>query len=447
MFVTNTSWQSYAGEGALGHFVQMAGITVHSFLSGAVGLAVALTLIRGLTRARTDRVGNFWCDLVRGVVRVLLSLSAVFAVVLLAGGVIQNLHGFQSVQTLAGHVQAVPGGPVASQEAIKLMSGDGGGFYNVNSAHPFENPNGPTNIVEIILMLLVPSAIPRMYGRMVGDTRQGWLLVSVVAALFTASLGLLSWTEMAHHGTVGQAVAASMEGKETRSGPAGTALFATASTASADGAVNGSHDSLTALGGGVALVNMLLGEVSPGGVGSGLYGLVSLALVAVFLGGLMIGRTPEYLGKRVRTSEIRLVALITLATPIVVLVGTGLTLGLKTPPHSFLNTGAHGLSEGFYAFTSAGNTNGSAFAGLSANTDFYNVGLGLAMLVGRYVTMILVIALAGSFAGQGCAPVTRGTLPTHTPMFAALTGGVAVLIVGLEYLPALAVGPLAEVMT
>jgi K+-transporting ATPase ATPase A chain len=446
-FVSNTSWQSYAGESTLGHLTQLAGITVQSFLSAACGLAVALVLIRGLVRRNTDRLGNFWCDLVRATVRVLLPLSVLFAAVLLAGGVIENLHGFQDVSTLAGHAQAVPGGPVASQEAIKLMSGDGGGFYNASSAHPFENPTGWTNLVEIILMLLVPSAMPRMYGRMVGDTRQGWLLVGVMTVLFSLSLGVISWVEAAHPGTVPAAVGSATEGTEARFGPSSTVLFANTATATADGAVNGSLDSLPALGGGVALVNMLLGEISPGGIGSGLYGLVALALMAVFLGGLMIGRTPEYLGKQIRSAEIRLVALITLATPLVVLVGTALALGLKNPPHSFLNAGSHGLSEGFYAFSSAGNTNGSAFAGLGANTDFYNVALALVMAAGRFLPMVLVLALAGTLAGQGRVPSTRGTLPTHTATFAGLTVGVALIVVGLEYLPALALGPLAEGLT
>ncbi len=363
---------------------------------------------------------------------------------LLAGGVIQNLHDFRVVGTAAGGIQPIPGGPVASQEAVKLMSGDGGGFFNANSAHPFENPNAVTNVVEIVLMLLIPSAVPRMYGRMARDTRQGWLLLGVMAVLFTAALGVLSVSEAAHPGTVPQAIGTSMEGKEARFGPAGTALFANGSTASADGAVDGSHDSLTVYGGGMALVNILLGEVSPGGVGSGLYGILSLALVAVFLGGLMIGRTPEYLGKRIGAAQIRLVALITLATPLTVLVGTGLALGLKTPPTSFLNSGAHGLSEGFYAFASAANTNGSAFAGLNANTDFYNIGLALAMLVGRYLTIVLVIALAGSLAGQRAVPTIRGTLATHTPTFAVLVIGVAILVGALTYLPTLALGPLAD---
>lgn len=443
-FVTNTSWQSYAGESALGYLAQMLGITVAAFLSAAVGLAVVLTLIRGLVRVRTDRVGNFWVDLVRATIRILLPLSVLFAVLMVAAGAIQNLHGFQTVTTVTGGRQHLPGGPVASFEPIKLMSGDGGGFYNANSAHPFENPSALTNLLEIILMLLIPTAIPRMYGRMVHDTRQGWALLAVMTVLFAAALAVLVTAESTHHGTVPTAVGATTEGKETRFGSSTSAFFATTSTATADGAVDASHDSLTSAGGGVALVNMMLGEVCPGGVGSGLYGLVVLSILAVFLAGLMIGRTPEYLRKRIEQRQIRYVALITLVTPAVILIGAAIAVGLPTPPRSFLNTGAHGVSEALYAFTSAGNTNGSAFAGLNANTDFYNVGLAIVMILGRYLPMILVIALAGSLAEQRQQPVTSGTLPTHTASFVGLVVGVAVIVTALTYLPALALGPLAE---
>ena len=443
-FATNTSWQSYAGETALGHLAQMAGIAVQAFLSAAVGLAVAVALVRGLVARETDRVGNFWSDLVRGLVRVLLPLSLVGAVLLLAGGVVQNLHGFRQVATLAGHPQLLPGGPVASYEPIKLMSGDGGGFWNANSAHPFENPNPLTNILEIVLMLLVPSALPRMYGRMVGSLRQGWTVLAVMAVLWFAAVGAATAAEVHHAGPVPRAVASADEGKEVRFGVPATALFGVSSTATADGAVDGAHDSFTALGGGLLLANMVLGEVSPGGIGSGLYGVLALALLAVFLAGLMIGRTPEFLGKRVGSREIRLVALLTLVTPVTLLVGAAVAMSLPTGRSSMLNQGAHGLSEVVYAFTSAANTNGSAFAGLNANTDFYNVSLGLVMLAGRYLPMVLTVALAGAFAGQRRTATTAGTLPTTGPLFAALVIGVALVVAALTFLPAMALGPLGE---
>ncbi|WBB64339.1 potassium-transporting ATPase subunit KdpA [Streptomyces sp. WMMC500] len=443
-FVTNTNWQWYAGESTLGHLVQMAGLAVQNFLSAAVGMAVAVALVRGLARSRTDQIGNFWVDLVRGTVRILLPLAFVAAVVLVAGGVVQNFAGPEEVRTAGGGVQALVGGPVASQEAIKELGTNGGGFFNANSAHPFENPNPFTNLFEIFLLLLIPSALPRTFGRMAGSTRQGWAVLAAMAVLWAGGLAAVTAAEVAHPGSVPQAVGASLEGKEQRFGVWNSALFAHATTMTSSGAVDSAHDSYTALGGGVLLLNMLLGEVSPGGAGSGLYGMLVMAVLAVFLAGLMVGRTPEYLGKKIRGREITYVALYVLAMPLAVLLGTGLALGFPGPRESLLNPGPHGLSEVLYAFASAGNNNGSAFAGLSADTDFYNAALGLAMLVGRFLPIVFALALAGSLARGRPVPVDEGTLPTHRPLFVLLLVGVVVIVAGLAFFPALALGPLAE---
>jgi potassium-transporting ATPase potassium-binding subunit len=443
-FTTNTSWQNYSGEAALGYVAQAAGLGTEAFLSAAVGLCVALALIRGLIRRGTDRVGNFWVDLVRSVTRVLLPLAAVFAVVLAGLGVVQNLSGWHVLTTLAGTRQAIPGGLVASWEPIKLMSGDGGGFFNANSAHPFENPTPLTNLIEIVLMLLVPVAVIRMYGRMTGDRRQGWALLAIVGVLLAGWMALTSGAELSHAGGAPAAAGAAMEGKETAFGVPGSAVFGAAATSSADGAANASYDSFTALGGGLLMSAMMLGEISPGGVGSGLYGLVMVVLIAVFLGGLMISRTPQYLRKRIRASEMRMVALYYLATPIALLAAAGLAIALPAGRASIGNPGAHGLSEIVYAFTSAANSNGSAFGGLSGNTTFYNVMLGIVMLLGRYVPMMFVLGLAGSLARQKPVAVTPASLRTHGPMFVTLSLGVALVLVFLTFLPALSLGPLAE---
>ncbi|HYZ52446.1 MAG TPA: potassium-transporting ATPase subunit KdpA [Streptosporangiaceae bacterium] len=443
-FTTNTSWQNYSGEATLGFVAQAAGLGTEAFLSAAVGLCVALALIRGLVRRQTDRVGNFWVDLVRSVTRVLLPLAAVFAVVLAGLGVVQNLSGWHVVSTLAGARQAIPGGPVASWESIKLMSGDGGGFFNANSAHPFENPAPLTNVIEITLMLLIPFAVIRMYGRMVGDRRQGWALLVIAGVLLAGWVALTSGAELSHAGAAPTAAGAAMEGKETAFGVPGSALFGAAATSSADGAANASYDSFTALGGGLLMSAMMLGEISPGGVGSGLYGLVMVVLIAVFLGGLMISRTPEYLRKRIRASEMRMVALYYLATPVALLAAAGLAIALPAGRAAISNSGPHGLSEIVYAFTSAANSNGSAFGGLSGNTTFYNVLLAIVMLAGRYAPMILVLGLAGSLARQKPVAVTPASLRTHGPMFVTLSLGVALVLVFLTFLPALSLGPLAE---
>jgi len=446
-FVTNTSWQSYAGEKSLGNLAQMAGIALQAFLSSVVGLAVAMALIRGLARRGTDRVGNFWVDMTRGLVRVLLPLSFLFGLVLLGAGVIQSLSAGQDATTLVGGTQFITGGPVASYEPIKVMSGDGGGFFNVGSAHPFENPTALTNLIEIVLMLLVPSALPRAYGRMVGDRRQGWVVAGVMAVLLVG--GVVATMAVEAHGQDTTAIAAGhpVEGKETRFGIGGSALFGAAATTSSDGAANSSYDSYTPLAGGMLLFNMLLDEVGPGGIGSGLYGLLVFALFTVFLAGLMIGRTPEFLGKRVARREVTLVALYLLVYPLCVLIGAALSLALPTPRGSISQGGPHGLSQILYAFTSGSATNGSAFAGLTSNTAWYNTGIGLVMLLGRYVPMLLVLALAGTLGRQRPVPVSAGTLPTYRPLFASMLTGVVIIVGGLSYFPALALGPLAEGLT
>ena len=445
-FVTNTNWQWYSGEATMGHLVQMAGLAVQNFLSAAVGLAVAVALIRGLVRTRTDRLGNFWVDLTRATARILLPLSLIFALVLVIGGVVQNFAGPVEVTTLTGGTQSITGGPVASQEAIKELGTNGGGFYNANSAHPFENPNSWTNLIEIFMLLLIPSALPRTYGQMVGDKRQGYAVLAAAAVLWAGSVVATTAAEAAHSGTVPQAVGAAMEGKEVRFDVWASALFAASTTGTSTGAVNSMHDSFTAAGGGVVLFNMMLGEVSPGGVGAGLYGLVVLAILAVFLAGLMVGRTPEYLGKKIGRREITLVALYVLAVPFALLIGAALAVSFDGPRETILNTGPHGFSEVLYAFTSASNNNGSAFAGIGVGTTFYNTALGLAMLIGRFLPVIFVIALAGALARQRLTPVTAGTLPTHKPLFVALHVATIVVVAGLTFFPALALGPIAEAL-
>ncbi|WP_405087407.1 potassium-transporting ATPase subunit KdpA [Microbispora sp. NBC_01389] len=444
-FTTNTSWQSYAGESAMGHLALAAGLGVQAFASAAVGMAVAVALIRGLVRGGTDLVGNFWVDLVRSITRVLLPLAVVFAVVLVGLGVVQNLDGVHvTATTLAGGRQRFPGGPVGSWESIKLLSGDGGGFFNASSAHPFENPTLVSNLIEITLMPLIPAGFIRMYGRLVGDRRQGWTLLAVVGVLFSLLLAGVSVEETVHGGTVPSAAGAAMEGKETRFGVPGSAPFAVAATATADGAANSGYDSFTSLGGGVLMFAMMLGEISPGGCGSGLYGLLIISLVAVFVGGLMVGRTPEYLGKRIGAREIKMAVLYQISTPAVVLAGSAVAIGSSAGRTAMGNTGAHGLSEVVYAFTSSASGNGSAFAGLNGGTTFYDIALAIVMLLGRYLPIVFVVALAGSLAGQRPVPATSGTLPTHGPIFALMTLGTALIVSGLSYLPVLSLGPLAD---
>ena len=444
-FVTNTNWQAYSGESTQGHLVQMAGLTVQNFVSAAVGMAVAVALVRGFARRRTGDLGNFWVDLTRGTLRILLPISVIAAIVLIAGGVIQNFHLHdQLVNTLAGTPQTITGGPVASQEAIKELGTNGGGFYNANSAHPFENPTTWTNWIEIFLLLVISFSLPRTFGRMVGNTKQGLAIVAVMGVIATFSVSLMMLFQLQHHGTVPTATGAAMEGVEQRFGVADSAVFADATTLTSTGAVNSFHDSYTSLGGMITMFNMQLGEVAPGGTGSGLYGMLMLAVITVFVAGLMVGRTPEYLGKKITPREIKLAASYFLVTPLIVLTGTALAMALPGQRAGMLNSGPHGLSEVLYAFTSAGNNNGSAFAGISVNTEWYNTALGLAMVFGRFLPIILVLALAGSLARQGTTPASIGTLPTHRPQFVGMTVGVTLILVALTFLPMLALGPLAE---
>ncbi|WP_423464450.1 potassium-transporting ATPase subunit KdpA [Promicromonospora sp. MS192] len=444
-FTTNTNWQWYSGEAATGHLLQMAGFTVQNFVSASVGMAVAIALVRGFARSGTDaRIGNFWTDLTRGVSRILLPLSFVVAIVLIAAGVIQNLDPHTAITTVEGATQHVLGGPVASQEAVKDLGTNGGGFFNANSAHPFENPTPFTNIIEIFLLLVIPFTLPRTFGIMVGDKRQGWSILGVMAGLWALGVALATWSELAGPGAAPEAAGAALEGKETRFGPAGSALFAVSTTATSTGSVNAMHDSLTAPSGGITIFNMLLGEIAPGGVGAGLYGMLVLAVVAVFIAGLMVGRTPEYLGKKIGRQEMTLVALYVLTTPALVLVGTALSVVTEPGLASVQETGPHGLSEVLYAFASAANNNGSAFAGLSAGTPWYEWLQGFAMLLGRFVPIALVLALAGRLAAQTSVPASAGTLPTHRPLFAGLLAGVALIVVGLTFIPVLSLGPVVE---
>ncbi|OBH04671.1 MULTISPECIES: potassium-transporting ATPase subunit KdpA [unclassified Mycobacterium] len=444
-FVTNTNWQAYSGESTQGHLVQMAGLAVQNFVSAAVGMAVAIALVRGFARKRTGDLGNFWVDLVRTVLRILLPISIVAAILLIAGGAIQNFHLHdQAVTTLGGAQQTITGGPVASQEAIKELGTNGGGFYNANSAHPFENPTTWANWLEIFLLLVISFSLPRTFGRMVGSTKQGYAIASVMATLYAISVSFMMWFQLQHHGTVPTAVGAAMEGVEQRFGVADSAVFADSTTLTSTGAVDSFHDSYTSLGGMITMFNMQLGEVAPGGTGSGLYGMLILAVITVFVAGLMVGRTPEYLGKKINPREIKLAASYFLVTPLIVLTGTAIAMALPGERAGMLNTGPHGLSEVLYAFTSAANNNGSAFAGISVNTNWYNTALGLAMVFGRFLPMVLVLALAGSLARQGHTPESVGTLPTHRPQFVGMVAGVTVILVALTFLPMLALGPLAE---
>jgi K+-transporting ATPase ATPase A chain len=448
-FVTNTNWQSYSPELTMGYTVQIIGLAVQNFVSAAVGIAVAVALIRGLASRQSTTIGNFWVDLTRGVVRILLPLSVIAAIVLIFSGVIQNFNGFQHISTLTGGTQSIPGGPVASQEAIKLLGTNGGGFFNANSAHPFENPNGWSNLFEIVLLLAIPIALPRTFGRMVGDDRQGYAILSAMGLIWVVSAAVLTLLESVGSGTASQLAGGALEGKEVRFGIVGSTLFATSSTLTSTGAVNSMHDSFTSLGGGLVMVNMMLGEVAPGGVGSGLYGILVMAIVAVFVAGLMIGRTPEYLGKKIGAREVKLASIYILITPTLVLAGTALSFAIPAVQKSVVdtsmaNTGLHGYSEVLYAFTSAANNNGSAFAGLTASTPWFNTALGVVMLLGRFLPIVFVLALAGSFAAQDKIPTTSGTLPTHRPQFIGLLVGTIVIVSALTYLPVLALGPLAE---
>jgi potassium-transporting ATPase potassium-binding subunit len=482
-FVTNTNWQGYSGESTMSYLTQMLALAAQNFFSAATGMAVAIALIRGLARHSSKTIGNFWVDVTRAALYVLLPLAAVIALVLISQGVIQNFHSYQEATTLAAseyqqpkldasgaplkdaqgnplqesvtsHAQTLPMGPVASQEAIKELGTNGGGFFNANSAHPYENPNALTNFVQMFAILLLPIALTFTFGRMVGDGRQGW---AVLAAMMVLLVSL--WLVAVQHEQQGNPLVAAagadiarsetqpggnMEGKESRFGIAASALFASVTTATSTGAVNSMHDSMMPLGGFVPLFLIQLGEVAPGGVGSGMYGMLIYALLGVFIAGLMIGRTPEYQGKKIEAFDMKMTSIAILATPFVVLLGTAVGVTAVAGKAGVANPAAHGFSEILYAFSSAGNNNGSAFAGLSANTPFYNTALGLAMWFGRFWVLVPVLAIAGSLAAKKRTPVTAGTMPTHGPLFVVLLVGSVLLIGALTYIPALALGPIVE---
>ena len=453
-FVTNTSWQSYGGETTLSYLSQMAGITVHSFLSAASGMAVAIALIRGFARRRSSTIGNYWVDLTRGTLYVLLPICVLAALFLITQGVPQTLGPSIESATLEGATQTIARGPVASQEAIKLLSGDGGGFFNANSAHPFENPSPLTNFAELVLIFVLGAALTNCFGRMIGSEREGWTLLAVMAILF--ALGVSAIYAMEARGNPALAfgqpepnaaeevAVGNMEGKEVRFGIAASALFANVSTASSDGAVNSMHDSFMPLSGGILLANMMVDEVIVGAPGSGLFGMLLFCIVAVFLAGLMVGRTPEYVGKKIRSSEVKMTLLALIAVPLATLGLTAVACVVEPGLAGLGNSGPHGFSEILYAYTSAAATNGSAFAGLNANSPFYNLTLALGMFVGRFFVVIPVLAVAGSLAAQPVIPRSGGTLPTDGALFVWLLLGVIVIAGGLTYLPALALGPIVE---
>ncbi|MEU2109959.1 potassium-transporting ATPase subunit KdpA [Streptomyces sp. NPDC019507] len=443
-FVSNTNWQSYSGEAAMSHVTQTAGLAVQNFVSAAVGIAVAVALVRGFARSRTGELGNFWADLVRGLVRILIPISVIAAVLLIAAGAIQNFGEIHQLTTVTGETQSISPGAVASQEAIKDLGTNGGGYFNANSAHPFENPNGFSNLLTIFLLLVIPFSLPRTFGKMVGSVKQGYAIVAAMGLIWFAGVVLVTWIEYAHPGTASQIAGGAMEGKEQRFGEGASSLFAVSTTMTSTGSVNSFHDSFSGLSGGVLLLGMMLGEIAPGGVGSGLYGMLIMAIIAVFIAGLMVGRTPEYLGKRIGTREIKPAALYILVTPALVLIGTAVAMATGNGESSMTNVGAHGFSEVLYAYTSASNNNGSAFAGFAANTPFHNTALGLCMLLGRFLPMVFVLALAGSLAEQKPIPATAGTLRTEKPLFTGLLVGAILIITGLTFFPALALGPLAE---
>jgi K+-transporting ATPase ATPase A chain len=451
-FTTNTNWQGYAGETTMSYLSQMAGLAWHNFVSAAAGIAVAVALARGITRLGDGRgpgtIGNFWVDLTRASVYILLPISFVFALVFVSQGMIQNLAPYQEVTTLEGTKQVIAMGPVASQEAIKQLGTNGGGFMNANAAHPFENPNPLTNFLSMFLIFAIPASLTFTFGRMAKDQRQGWALFSAMAFLFFAGVTVAYWAEARgnpiHHALGVAPGPGNLEGKEVRFGVAGSALYATVTTDASCGAVNSTHDSFTPLGGLVPLFNIQLGEVVFGGVGAGLYGMLVMAILSVFIAGLMVGRTPEYLGKKVETREVKLAMLYVLVFPLVILAFTAWSSVVPYGLSSRSDAGPHGLSEILYAFTSAAGNNGSAFAGLDANTPWYNVSLGIAMLAGRFLMIVPALAIAGILAGKTSVPPGPGTLPTNGPLFATLLVGVVVIVGALTFFPVLGLSPIVE---
>ena len=443
-FTTNTNWQNYSGESTMSYLTQMSGLAVQNFMSAAVGLVVAIAMIRGFTRSRTDKLGNFWVDVTRAVIRLLLPLSIIGALILVAGGAIENFASYHVIDTLSGAHQTIVGGPVASQEVIKEMGNNGGGFFNANSSHPFENPNPFTNIFEIFLILLIPFSLPRTFGKMVGSNRQGYALLAAMVIIWAIAVGGISFFEMQHAGIAPQLAHGASEGTEVRFGTPGCSLFAASTTVTSTGAVNCFHDSLTPFGGAITLMDMALGEIAPGGIGAGMYGILVLAIVTVFVAGLMVGRTPEYIGKKIRPTEMKYAALYFLTIPVLVLTAAGLSIGTKQGQTPIFNPGPHGLTEVMYAFTSMSNNNGSAFAGLGTAATWYQTLGGIVMLLGRFAPEIFALGLAGSLARQAPVPQSAGTLDTRTPLFVGMLVGVILILVGLTYFPALALGPFAE---
>ena len=445
-FTTNTNWQNYSGESTMSYLTQMSGLAVQNFVSAAVGLVVAIAMIRGFTRSRTDKLGNFWVDMTRGTIRVLLPISVIGAIILVASGVIENWAAYHTITTLAGGHQTIPGGAVASQEVIKDLGNNGGGFFNANSSHPFESPNPFTNIFEIFLLLLIPFSLPRTFGKMVRDNKQGFALLAVMVIIWAAAVGGSTFFQ-SHLGTAGlgpQLAHGTYEGVETRFGPHACSLFSVSTTVTSTGSVNCFHDSLTPFGGAITVMDMALGEIAPGGIGAGMYGILVLAIVTVFVAGLMVGRTPEYIGKKIRPTEMKYASLYFLTLPVLILTAAALSIGTKQGQNAIFNPGPHGLTEVMYAFTSMANNNGSAFAGLGTAATWYQVVGGIVMLLGRFAPEIFALGLAGSLARQAPVPQSAGTLDTRTPLFVGMLVGVVLILVGLTYFPALALGPFAE---
>ena len=453
-FVTNTNWQSYGGESTMSHLTQMAGLAVQNFASAAAGLAVLVALVRGLTRRRQHTIGNFWVDLIRTTLRILVPLAFVFAIVLASQGLIQNFHATTTVTTVAGQTQKIPGGPVASQLSIKQLGTNGGGFFNTNSAHPFENPNGFTNMIEMFFTIMIPFGATYALGVMVKNKRFGWVIFGVMFMLLTISIGVAVGAETAGNSQLNKAgvtqqvtstqPGGNLEGKEVRFGPTASGEWAASTTGSSNGSVNAFHDSFTPIGGLVPLTNLLLGEVTPGGLGVGLTGMLVLAILTVFIAGLMVGRTPEFLGKKIQGAEMKMVVLHILFAPLVILGFAAASVVLKTTVHAIFNPGPHGLSEVVYAFASSAGNNGSAFAGFGSNTNWYNTTMGITMLVGRFFLIIPMLAIAGSLVRKQPTPATAGTFPTDTPLFGGLLTAIVVIVAGLTFFPVLALGPIVE---
>lgn len=445
-FMTNTNWQNYGGESTMSYLVQMAGLTVQNFLSAATGIAIAVALIRGFARASGKSIGNFWVDMTRGTLYLLLPFCIVLTLVYVYLGMPQTLAAYVNATTLEGAQQTIAVGPVASQVAIKMLGTNGGGFFNANAAHPFENPDAISNLIQMVTIFALGAALTNVFGRMVGNQRQGWAILSAMSVLFIAGVAVCYWAEAAGNPLV-HALGidgGNMEGKESRFGIALSALFAVITTAASCGAVNAMHDSFTALGGMIPIINMQLGEVIVGGVGAGFYGILMFIVIAVFVAGLMVGRTPEYLGKKIEAKEVKMAMLAVLCLPLAMLIFTAIAVVLPTGVASIANAGPHGFSEVLYAYTSAAANNGSAFGGLSGNTPWYNVTLGIGMLMGRFLVIIPALAIAGSLVAKKTVPASAGTFPTDGPLFVGLLAGVILIVGGLTFFPALAVGPIVE---